>query len=264
MSSEEGYYTVEYLKDKKVQRGRTFYLVKWKEFDDSGCSWEPVESFQGINHFFVENYERDHPPKKRKSERTKSPAPTNNKRKSARTSIKSAPLEEPVPKKNISAIKVKVKELEIPSESEAPKDEIVKTESISKMEKVQVTTPMSDLPVKMEIDEQEEVNTPSPEAKDNEPIMKGNAPIPLKEISPAKDNMIDYTTLHHGVLGKDSIDRIEGMKLNNNIVYVDIAWKERKGGIKPYNSVYTLDEVKKYDHSPLANFLSQFICFYKN
>lgn len=262
MSSEEGYYTVEYLKDKKVQRGRTFYLVKWKEFDDSGCSWEPVESFQGINHFFVENYERDHPPKKRKSERTKSPAPTSNKRKSARTSIKSAPLEEPVPKKTISAIKVKVKELEIPSESEAPKDEIVKTESISKMEQVQVTTPMSDLPVKMEIDEQEEVKTPSPEAKDT--IMKGNAPIPLREISPAKDNMIDYTTLHHGVLGKDSIDRIEGMKLNNNIVYVDIAWKERKGGIKPYNSVYTLDEVKKYDNSPLANFLSQFICFYKN
>ena len=262
MSSEEGYYTVEYLKDKKVQRGRTFYLVKWKEFDDSGCSWEPVESFQGINHFFVENYERDHPPKKRKSERTKSPAPTSNKRKSARTSIKSAPLEEPVPKKTISAIKVKVKELEIPSESEAPKDEIVKTESISKMEQVQVTTPMSDLPVKMEIDEQEEVNTPSPEAKDT--IMKGNAPQPLREISPAKDNMIDYTTLHHGVLGKDSIDRIEGMKLNNNIVYVDIAWKERKGGIKPYNSVYTLDEVKKYDNSPLANFLSQFICFYKN
>ena len=93
--------------------------------------------------------------------------------------------------------------------------------------------------------------------------MKGTAPIPLREISPAKDNMIYYTTLHHGVLGKDSIDRIEGMKLNNNIVYVDIAWKERKGGIKPYNSVYTLDEVKKYDHSPLANFLSQFICFYK-
>ena len=98
--------------------------------------------------------------------------------------------------------------------------------------------------------------------KTPEPIVEMKENSPLREISPVKDNMIDYTTIHHGVLGKDVIDRIEGMKVIRDVVYVEIAWKERKGGTKPYNSLYTIEEVKKYDNSPLANFLSQFICFY--
>ena len=249
MSSEEGYYTVECLKDKKVLRGRTFYLVKWKEFDESECTWEPVESFQGINQFFVDNYEKEHAPKRRKSERPKSPIPTRNKRKSTRTSIKSAPLEDPLPDESISAIKVRVKKLDKPS---SPKSE-EQDKEVCKIEKV--TTPMSVLPVKMEIDEQEGVKTP-------EPIVEMKENSPLREISPVKDNMIDYTTIHHGVLGKDVIDRIEGMRVIRDVVYGEIAWKERKGGTKPYNSLYTIEEVKKYDNSPLANFLSQFICFY--
>uniref|UniRef100_A0A0R3S4D0 Chromo domain-containing protein n=1 Tax=Elaeophora elaphi TaxID=1147741 RepID=A0A0R3S4D0_9BILA len=44
MEEEEVLYEPEYIVDMKVTSGRCFYLIKWKDFPMSDCTWEPTEN----------------------------------------------------------------------------------------------------------------------------------------------------------------------------------------------------------------------------
>lgn len=43
-SQESGLFVVDKLLDKKVHKGKVQFLVKWKGYDDSENSWEPIEN----------------------------------------------------------------------------------------------------------------------------------------------------------------------------------------------------------------------------
>ena len=297
-SSEDGYYTVERLIDKKVVHGVPFYLVKWKEFDDSGCTWEPVDSFKGINMFYVDDYEREHAPKPKKSTRkstkattekqtkgrSKSPkpekSPNRGKKKTKKSSVKKEPEQESEPEQGPESehenesneqnvpIKAVVKELEIESESDMHGDD--KTQAgQSVVSKVKLEKePETQLPVAVKNEMnvgQDKIQESIPEEKEDVNMNEEKENVsPLNEVSPSKTNMIDYMTHPHGVLGKDIIERIEGMKTDSEVIYVNIAWKVRKNGIRPENSIYTFDELRKYENSRTLDFLSDKLVFLMN
>lgn len=53
-------YSVEKVLDKKVENGRTFYLIKWLNYSDEHNSWEPKKNLQ-ICPELIEEYEEEHP-----------------------------------------------------------------------------------------------------------------------------------------------------------------------------------------------------------
>ena len=44
MSSTEEEFTVEKICDHQIRKNKTFYLIKWKGYNDSENSWEPEEN----------------------------------------------------------------------------------------------------------------------------------------------------------------------------------------------------------------------------
>ncbi|CAG9336224.1 unnamed protein product [Blepharisma stoltei] len=52
-------YEVEAILDKKITRKSIFYLVKWKNFDDSYNSWEPIENLSNCKDLY-EEYDISH------------------------------------------------------------------------------------------------------------------------------------------------------------------------------------------------------------
>lgn len=47
-------YTVEEIKDKKIEKKTTYYLIKWKNYSDKHNSWEPEEN---VSEALIAGYE---------------------------------------------------------------------------------------------------------------------------------------------------------------------------------------------------------------
>lgn len=56
MTSAEKEYQIERIVDKKVDKGRSFYKVKWEGFPMSQCTWEPSSHFAKAKEY-IEDYE---------------------------------------------------------------------------------------------------------------------------------------------------------------------------------------------------------------
>ena len=62
--SDEAFYTIEQIIDRKKFKGKYKYKIKWKGFPIEQCTWEPIKNLQHALGF-VDEYNRNHPIKKR-------------------------------------------------------------------------------------------------------------------------------------------------------------------------------------------------------
>jgi hypothetical protein len=63
-------YEVDAILTHRVRRGKVLYLVKWKGYDDTENTWEPVESLENTKELLKEYHNRYptlKPPTKRRS-----------------------------------------------------------------------------------------------------------------------------------------------------------------------------------------------------
>lgn len=52
-------FVVEKVIGKKIVKGRHFYKVKWKNYSEDQCTWEPIEHFNKDSIGFVNDYEKE-------------------------------------------------------------------------------------------------------------------------------------------------------------------------------------------------------------
>ena len=261
---EDEYYTIDYVKNKMVSNGNVLYLVKWKEFDDDGCTWEPAESFEGVNYCFIEEYERLLEAKRKKSRVIKSESPSSTSAWSSNSPLRGNRKKTPTPliKKEattddvftqICPVRVKVKDMEVvESESEeniSDNDVTKESQSPSRIVKKEP---------KVSLNQINEAN------KENELEERKKVPIkdePMKEIAKSQNKISPPTDTVHGVLGVDTIDKVLRMKpiREKDVVVVELSWKVRKDGMKPFNSFYLLNDVRKVDSVALCDFFCNHI-----
>ena len=223
---EDEYYTIDYVKNKMVSNGNVLYLVKWKEFDDDGCTWEPAESFEGVNYCFIEEYERLLEAKRKKSRVIKSESPSSTSAWSSNSPLRGNRKKTPTPLikeeattddvfTQICPVRVKVKDMEVvESESEeniSDNDVTKESQSPSRIVKKEP---------KVSLNQINEAN------KENELEERKKVHIkdePMKEIAKSQNKISPPTDTVHGVLGVDTIDKVLRMKpiREKDVVVVD-------------------------------------------
>ena len=267
---DEEYYTVDYIKNKKVSHGKVFYLVKWKEFDDEGCTWEPEESFEGINYYFIEQYNKKQEDllKIRRELNTESPSstsarssnsPIRNKRKKTPESFIQEESTTDDIFTQICPVKVKVKDMEV---VESESEENISEKDMTEESKNPSSSLMKEAKVPLnQIKEVKKEKTKDHEEKKMVPIKDE----PMKEIADPQNQISPSGYNVHGMLGIDTIEEVVGMKPNHgkDDVVVELAWKVRKDGMKPFNSFCLLNDVRKVDSVALCDFLCSHIAFLK-
>ena len=78
--SEENIYTIEKILDRKKEKGKYKYKIKWEGYPMDQCTWEPIENLQyaiGL----VEEFNKNHPIKNNKGKKESSKTFLNKKRK---------------------------------------------------------------------------------------------------------------------------------------------------------------------------------------
>jgi len=69
MSDQEEEYEVESIVEKRMKKGKTEYLVKWKNWDHSDNTWEPVDNLDCDD--IIKQFEKDNTEKEKKSSKRK-------------------------------------------------------------------------------------------------------------------------------------------------------------------------------------------------
>ena len=81
-SEGEDIYTVEAIRDKRVNRGKVEYLIKWEGYPENQCTWEPVAHLDSVPEMieeFEKNYKKKEPTKSKEAPRKSNDKPAKTK-----------------------------------------------------------------------------------------------------------------------------------------------------------------------------------------
>lgn len=52
-------YNVEAIHDKKIEKGKILYFIKWEGFSKTDNTWEPIENLKSVK-WMIDQYEETH------------------------------------------------------------------------------------------------------------------------------------------------------------------------------------------------------------
>jgi len=255
-SDEEGF-IVESILDKKIENGKTLYLIKWEGYDSDQNTWEPIEHLENVRsmvHKFDLEWNRRRQHEKKESDNAEIEAGSKTgKHKSERNLDEEEPIHK---KRKYRTANKKIEKKHKESDEEEEEEEFrpispVKKQSSPKRTQQEVRNPQADI-------SDDEKESTKEEAKEtyqvqNQPVHRENKDSGPKKSAgtengaPKKPRTAKKKDKTGSFRYKDKPLKILAIKSGKNkTLKFLVEWDRRSDGTKPENTYVTNDEMKHY------------------